>query len=596
MTQGGHTTLYYYDDAGRMQTLDNGLGNVFDFTYDTANRLKVRNNRQGVATGYTYNSAGLVTNILSNQNGGSGTTLNTDTYTYDPAGNRATSASYDGYTAYTYDAADQVTGENHNSGYPSFIATYDYDHNGNRLHKTQNGQTDTYHYQANASNSQTHTDELLSVQGGIIGSKTFGYDTNGVARTLTTNGTTLYLTADAEDRYTRFDFNTGPGQGSAYAYEYYNGMGLRTFRHDVWGHDFPEAYDGASPGSALLSSGFVSSGQTLFTPGLAQQDSNGQHFYQTDALGSVRGVSGNNQAPQGEVYYDAFGLPSVRQGSQPSPLGFAGAAGYQTDADTGLMLLGNRYYDPSIGRFLSPDPSGSGDNWYAYCDNDPTGEVDPEGLDATPDPTKKPPFSPDPGAFGPGTGLTYLGETDDNGVPDYHVLVGLAVQEQNVSIGNGTPGGGGNSFAGRDGGGPPGYGDAVTSGLSVGINAVASAFSAGLYNGGNARHDPTFNTSRNLATIAAIAIPGEGEENLEVRGLEEAKSLYPNKAGREELHHIIPKYLGGPKNGPLKKINATYHQVITNEFRSLRPYGLPKPSPDELQKILDAVYSKYPLP
>ncbi len=335
-----------------------------------------------MGTAYTYNSAGLVTFILSNQNGGTGTTLNRDTYTYDPAGNRMTSDSYDGHTFYAYDAADQITGENHNTGYPSFTATYDYDRNGNRLHKTQNGQTDTYTYQPNAYNSQTHTDELQSVSGGITGTKTFGYDANGVARSITTNGSTLYLTADTEDRYTRFDFDTGAGAGRVNAYETYNGMGLRVFRHDAQGRDFPLAYDGASPGSALLSSA-----QTSFTPGLAQQDSSGQHFYQVDALGSVRGVSDNDQAPQGEVYYDAFGLPSLRQGSTPSPLGFAGAAGYQTDTDTGLMLLGNRYYDSTIGRFLSPDPSGSGDNWYAYCDNDPLDEVDPEGLMGVPTPT-----------------------------------------------------------------------------------------------------------------------------------------------------------------------------------------------------------------
>ncbi len=149
---------------------------------------------------------------------------------------------------------------------------YDYDHNGNRLHKTQNGQTDTYTYQANAYNSSLHTDELKLVQGGITGTKTYGYDANGVARTITTSSQTLYLTADAEDRYTRFDFNTGAGAGSVYSTASYNGMALRTFRHDAQGHDFPQAYDGAAPGSALLSSA-----GTLFTPGLAQQDGNGQH-------------------------------------------------------------------------------------------------------------------------------------------------------------------------------------------------------------------------------------------------------------------------------------------------------------------------------
>ncbi len=404
MTQGGHTTSYYYDNAGRMQTLDNGLGNVFDFTYDNGNRLRVRNNRQGVGTAYTYNSAGLVTNILSNQNGGSGTTLNTDGYTYDPAGNRLTSNSYDGYTAYTYDAADQITGENHNAGYPSFTATYDYDHNGNRLHKTQNGQTDMYTYQANAYNSALHTDELQKVSGGLTGTKTYGYDTNGVANKITTNGTPLYLTADAEDRYTRFDFNTGPGTGSVYSTETYNGAGLRTFRHSADGLNHSLAYGGTSPGDALLSD---SNASTLYTPGLVQQDTNGQHFFQLDALGSVRGFTGNTQAPQGEVYYDAFGLPSVRQGSQPFPLGFAGAAGYQTDSDTGLMLLGNRYYDPSIGRFLSPDPSGDGDNWYAYCDNEPLTRTDPTGL--------TPLTAPMGGSFGNPGGDQFNAILADNG-------------------------------------------------------------------------------------------------------------------------------------------------------------------------------------
>lgn len=91
----------------------------------------------------------------------------------------------------------------------------------------------------------------------------YSHDLNGVARTITTNGTTLYLTPDAEDRYTRFDFNTGPGAGSTYSTAGYNGMGLRTFHHDVWGNNFPQAYDGASPGSALLSSA-----GTLFMPSL----------------------------------------------------------------------------------------------------------------------------------------------------------------------------------------------------------------------------------------------------------------------------------------------------------------------------------------
>ena len=59
---------------------------------------------------------------------------------------------------------------------------------------------------------------------------------------------------------------------------------------------------------------------------------------------------------------------------------YNGAAGYQTDSATGLQLLGHRYYDPSIGRFLSSDPAQAGTNWYAYCDNNPLVGCDPTGL------------------------------------------------------------------------------------------------------------------------------------------------------------------------------------------------------------------------
>ena len=78
--------------------------------------------------------------------------------------------------------------------------------------------------------------------------------------------------------------------------------------------------------------------------------------------------------------HDAFGMTVSRTGTTPTPFGFAGAEQYQSDGDSGLMLLGNRYYDPSIGRFVSSDPVQDGDNWYAYCGNNPLGGVDPEGT------------------------------------------------------------------------------------------------------------------------------------------------------------------------------------------------------------------------
>jgi hypothetical protein len=79
--------------------------------------------------------------------------------------------------------------------------------------------------------------------------------------------------------------------------------------------------------------------------------------------------------------------------------------------------------------------------------------------------------------------------------------------------------------------------------------------------------------------------------------LNTADKLYPKKVGRFENHHEIPKYISGTKKGTTVRIPSAYHQLITNEFRTLRAYGTgPVKSPVELRQILDQVYTKYPIP
>lgn len=48
---------------------------------------------------------------------------------------------------------------------------------------------------------------------------------------------------------------------------------------------------------------------------------------------------------------------------------------------SGLIYLRNRYYDPSVGRFISEDPIRSGSNWYTYCSSNPINFTDSTGLD-----------------------------------------------------------------------------------------------------------------------------------------------------------------------------------------------------------------------
>ncbi len=86
--------------------------------------------------------------------------------------------------------------------------------------------------------------------------------------------------------------------------------------------------------------------------------------------GSV-GAYLNNDSVLDLLDCDAFGVPQ----DPDSPIGFNGE---WYDWNTGLYYLGNRYYDPEIGRFISP--GSISDHPYTYCSNDPVNLVDPMGV------------------------------------------------------------------------------------------------------------------------------------------------------------------------------------------------------------------------
>lgn len=78
----------------------------------------------------------------------------------------------------------------------------------------------------------------------------------------------------------------------------------------------------------------------------------------------------------------------------------------------------------------------------------------------------------------------------------------------------------------------------------------------------------------------------------------EAKKRFPQLHGRpKQKHHVHPKYLEGPEDGPTVDLDPAYHQLITNAFRKEYGYGQGEPlSAEEQQKIMRKVYSRYPLP
>ncbi len=54
--------------------------------------------------------------------------------------------------------------------------------------------------------------------------------------------------------------------------------------------------------------------------------------------------------------------------------------GKRLSGGEGKIYFNARYYDPTLGRFLTEDPSRKGHSWYTYCANNPITYTDPTGM------------------------------------------------------------------------------------------------------------------------------------------------------------------------------------------------------------------------
>ncbi|MBS1717931.1 MAG: RHS repeat-associated core domain-containing protein [Armatimonadetes bacterium] len=216
--------------------------------------------------------------------------------------------------------------------------------------------------------NRAHADKLMSVALGAGGSKTYGYDAAGRTTSVTTAGGTTNLTYDYEDRVKSITYPGGATNTFAY-----NGLDTRTQKVDSSGTKNYRR-DGVGVTDPVLSDGV-----STFTPGTSIRTGS-TSTYTTSGLKNATGQTNASAALIATRTYDAFGNQTANTGTWSGPFGYAGDFGYQEDADSGLKLLGHRYYDPSTGRFLTRDPAGHGRNWYVYCYNNPVAGADPDGL------------------------------------------------------------------------------------------------------------------------------------------------------------------------------------------------------------------------
>jgi RHS repeat-associated protein len=124
-----------------------------------------------------------------------------------------------------------------------------------------------------------------------------------------------------------------------------------------------------------------------------ERESDGAMFwFITDSLSSVRDVvRGTDGAVMASYEFSEYGqrISTSENGGVSSQKTFVGGRSVQDEvADTGLMMMGHRFYDPSgpaggTGRFLNRDPIGfrGGLNLFEYGRSSPLQFTDPRGLD-----------------------------------------------------------------------------------------------------------------------------------------------------------------------------------------------------------------------
>ena len=113
-------------------------------------------------------------------------------------------------------------------------------------------------------------------------------------------------------------------------------------------------------------------------------------YYHYDGIGAVTGLTDQNGELLQSYAYDAFGNALSLHGNVCGKRGeIDNAYGFSTkeyNPMSGLIYFGARYYDPTVGRFITKDlyPGNVGNptslHPYIYCGNNPVNWIDPYGL------------------------------------------------------------------------------------------------------------------------------------------------------------------------------------------------------------------------
>ncbi|MCC7386416.1 MAG: PKD domain-containing protein [Deltaproteobacteria bacterium] len=372
------TETYGFDALNR-QTSVTAEGQTFQLVYDETDQLSELHYPNGLVTTYSRDEMDRLTSIVT-RNAQDEVVLGFE-YTRSPAGNIITQTEVDGrIREFSYDLADRLTEAVVRTATAVLFAEgFDYDGAGNRLvrlYSEASGAPET------AISSYDERDRLLTAAGDVL-----EWDEDG--RLLRRSGADAYsLTWDSEDRLLAMSRGDGSSLQNTYDVD---GVRVRSeavpaigsadvanlvVSKERWlSHVVAEA----EAGDGALRARYIRAGDQL----LAVLRGGERRFYHADQVGSVRALSDESGSLRDSYDYLAFGGLRGHAGSDVSPYLFAGEA---FDARGILSANRARWFDPTVGAFLSADPwPGSAQaprslHRYAYAFGNPVTGSDPSGL------------------------------------------------------------------------------------------------------------------------------------------------------------------------------------------------------------------------
>ena len=396
---------YEYDGSSRLISVKDSEGNqAVSYAYDTEGSLSERQAANGLKTTYGYDYQNRLTS-MTNETGKGVVSKYSSTYLKNGQKAEEVSTVMDKKgkstkktAAYTYDMLGRITRET-KTGREDI--SYTYDANNNRKQMTIGNKTTAYQYNKNDELLRTDTLHTDTEKNDVV---IYKNDKNG-NQLATVNRSEI--PAEAKDTsYIDVDVTLGDNQLNDNVVNHYNALnqltetltknykvsftydaeGLRTGK-TVNGEKTIYVWDGDQMVMELSKGGAV---QKRYIRGndlvYADKGENTEKtYYVTDMHGNVVQLLDESGNVTKTYEYDSFGNEVKPEKKDENPYRYCGE---YYDKETEEVYLRARYYESSVGRFITRDTyTGESDeplslHLYTYCANDGVNMVDPSGHDA----------------------------------------------------------------------------------------------------------------------------------------------------------------------------------------------------------------------